>query len=123
MIGDTDTVAAINAKLEQLIREQQEHRTWHHRTHKMALGVIGTVGGLVMGVLVWGATEFRGRSEAQAREQCREVAIQYTQAVQAEHSELRAADQRLADEQNKQSRELQQLAMHRLAEQREARPK
>ena len=123
IMGDTDTFAAINAKLEQLIREQRQHREWHRMAHSMALSTIAIVGGLVLGALGWGATEFRGRAEAQAREQARAVATQVAERYSSEHAELRAADQRLANKQIEQGRELQKLAMHRLERQRAAKPR
>ena len=65
-IGEQVSLQTVNQSLEVLIREVREHRAWHRRAHKTALGVFSTVGSLVIGAIGWGATEYRGRAEARA---------------------------------------------------------
>jgi Ser-tRNA(Ala) deacylase AlaX len=104
-------------------KRQDEHIDWHHRAHRMTLRVVGTVGGLVLGAMGWGATEWRERVQADMREQAKTVAADQVRDARAEHSELRAADQRLSDRVLEGERSLQQLAMHRLETQRAMKPK
>jgi hypothetical protein len=113
------SIGMLDQNLREVGRVVIGHLDTHNRAAKWMLLVIPTLSAL----LTWGATEFRGRTTAEAMRQCEKTAADKVLEAKAEHSEFRAANKELVAKQVELDRELQRLAMWRLEQQRKRKPR
>lgn len=119
-MAEATSFGALDANIRELARDQRQHLEAHKRWVRSALAVLGLVVPAMTLGITWGAGQFRDATTAGAARQCGEEARRAVVDARAEHGELRAADQRLAERQTQIDRDLQELAQWRL-EQRKAR--
>jgi hypothetical protein len=118
-MGRAESIGHLDQKLERSHAILVQHIDAHRRWMTVVLGLAGLVGA----GLAWGGSLFRDAITADARDKCGETTRQQVAEARAEHGELRAADQRLAEKQAAVDRELQKLAMWRLEQRRGVKPK
>lgn len=118
-MGRAESVGHLDQKLERSHTILVQHIDAHKQRGRIYAGVATLVGAL----LTLAASLFRDATTAGAERKCESAARMVVMDARAEHGELRAADQRLADKQHELDREFQKLAMWRLDEARGVKPR